>query len=65
VTKQDQALDLFNRGFNCSQSVAGAYAEDLGLKSADALRMAAALGGGIGRSGQTCGAVIGALMVLG
>jgi C_GCAxxG_C_C family probable redox protein len=27
--------------------------------------MAAAFGGGIGRSGQTCGAVTGALMVLG
>jgi C_GCAxxG_C_C family probable redox protein len=65
VTKKDDAVSLFNSGFNCSQSVAGAYAEDLGLKQADALKMAAAFGGGIGRSGQTCGAVTGALMVLG
>jgi C_GCAxxG_C_C family probable redox protein len=65
VTKKDQALALHSRGFNCSQSVAAVYADDLGLKSTDALRMAAAFGGGIGRSGQTCGAVTGALMVLG
>ena len=65
VTKKDEALALFNAGFSCSQAVAGAYAESLGVNQADALRMSAPLGGGIGRSGLTCGAVTGALMVLG
>lgn len=65
MAKKDDALALFNAGFSCSQAVAGAYAESLGVKKADALRMSAPLGGGIGRSGQTCGAVTGALMALG
>ncbi len=65
MAKKDEALALFDAGFSCSQAVAGAYAESLGVKQSDALRMAAPLGGGIGRSGQTCGAVTGALMVLG
>jgi C_GCAxxG_C_C family probable redox protein len=65
VAKKDEALALFNSGFNCSQSVAAAYAEDLGMSRSDVLRLSAAFGGGIGRTGQTCGAVSGALMVLG
>lgn len=65
MAKKDEALALFDAGFSCSQAVAGAYAEALGVNKDDALRMAAPLGGGIGRSGQTCGAVTGALMALG
>jgi C_GCAxxG_C_C family probable redox protein len=63
--KQEAALRLFDSGFNCSQSVCAALASDLGFSRADALRVAAAFGGGIGRSGATCGAVTGALMALG
>jgi C_GCAxxG_C_C family probable redox protein len=61
----DTALVIFGQGFSCSQSVLAAFAPDLGMERADALRVSAALGGGIGRSGGTCGAVTGALMALG
>jgi C_GCAxxG_C_C family probable redox protein len=59
------ALSSFGEGFNCSQSVLAAFAPDLGLDADAALRVSAAFGGGMGRTGGTCGAVTGALMVLG
>ena len=63
--KQETALQLHSRGFNCSQAVCAALAPDLGFTREEALRVSAALGGGIGRSGATCGAVMGALLALG
>ncbi len=65
MTKKSDALRTFDNGFNCSQAVFSAYAESLGLSRQDALRVAASFGGGIGRSGNTCGVVTGALMALG
>jgi len=59
------AADLFGRGYNCAQSVVGAYAAELGVPQDAALRMAAGFGGGIGRCGEVCGALTGATMVIG
>jgi C_GCAxxG_C_C family probable redox protein len=61
----DLALSRFNEGFSCSQSVLATFAPQLGLDLDAALRVSAAFGGGMGRLGHTCGAVTGALMVLG
>ena len=61
----DQALVHFEEGFNCSQSVFLAFAPTLGLDRETALRVAAPFGGGMGRTGETCGAVSGALMAIG
>ena len=61
----DLARSRFSEGFSCSQSVFAAFASDLGLEADAALRVSAAFGGGMGRTGGTCGAVTGALMVLG
>lgn len=63
--KADRAIALHGRGCNCAQSVLCAFAEDLGLGQEDALRIATGFGGGMGRTGGTCGAVTGAYMVLG
>ena len=65
MSRADLAVDCFEEGFNCSQAVVSAFAPELGLDRETALRVAAAFGGGIGRSGETCGAVSGALMVVG
>ena len=59
------AKERFAGGFNCAQSVFSAYAESFGISTEIALRMAAPLGGGMGREGEICGALSGALMVLG
>ncbi len=65
MTKREAASAWFAQGFSCSQSVLAAYAEDFGLDPEMALRVAGAFGGGMGRTGQVCGAVTGALMVIG
>ena len=65
MTREELAVQLFDQGFSCSQAVAAAGARDFGVDSETVLRLAGALGGGIARSGQTCGAVTGALMVIG
>ncbi|HPM25080.1 MAG TPA: C-GCAxxG-C-C family protein [Phycisphaerae bacterium] len=59
------ALARHTEGFNCSQSVLAAFAEELGLPLPTALRLAAPFGGGVGRRGEVCGAATGALLALG
>jgi C_GCAxxG_C_C family probable redox protein len=64
-TSVEDAAQNFSQGFNCSQAVFSAFAEQFGLDRETALKMASPFGGGIGRRGETCGAVTGALLVLG
>jgi C_GCAxxG_C_C family probable redox protein len=64
MSRRDEAIALFER-FNCAQSVLGAFGPDLGMPLPDCLRAAACFGAGLGRLGRTCGALTGALMVLG
>lgn len=60
-----QAVDLFERGYSCAQAIAIAFAPALGLEEDQAARVSTAFGaGGCGRAG-TCGAISGALMVIG
>ncbi len=60
----DQALERFSDGLNCTQAIAVTYGPDLGLDPEQALKMASAFGSGMG-TGETCGAVTGALMIIG
>jgi C_GCAxxG_C_C family probable redox protein len=64
MSKAELAVACFKEGFACSQAVFSTYAPDLGLDRETALKIAAAFGGGIARTGDICGAVSGALMVL-
>ena len=43
------AEQLFKQGYNCSQSVIGAYCEKLGLDFEMAMRLSSSFGGGMGR----------------
>ena len=61
----DKAARLFDKGCNCAQAVFVAYAEDFGIDRATALRMSAALGGGLGGMRETCGAVSAMALVAG
>ena len=65
MSNVEQAVATFGQGFNCAQAVVSAYAPSLGLDRALALKLAGPFGGGIGRRGDICGAVTGALMALG
>lgn len=60
-----EAVELFEQGFTCGQAVLAAFAGSHGLGREAALRVACAFGGGIARTGGTCGAVSGALMAIG
>jgi C_GCAxxG_C_C family probable redox protein len=63
--KAEKARALFSSGCNCAQSVLATYAEELGLDSGLALRVASGFGAGMGRLEKTCGAVTGAIMTIG
>jgi C_GCAxxG_C_C family probable redox protein len=65
MSKIAQAKDAFGAGYNCAQSVAIAYSPEYGVPSATMARIATAFGGGVSRSDSICGAVSGALMILG
>ncbi|NIP25150.1 MAG: hypothetical protein GWN67_17675 [Phycisphaerae bacterium] len=64
MDKIKEAVSAFKAGFNCSQAIMGIYGPEYGLSALDALRVSCGFGGGM-RRGDTCGAVTGALMVLG
>lgn len=61
---RQQARQLFAQEFNCGQSVAAAYADRMGIAQADILKLCAGFGGGIAGQQLTCGAVLGATMVI-
>ena len=61
----EKAVALFKEGYNCSQSVVAAFADQYGFTREQALRMSASFGGGIGRMRETCGAACGLFMLAG
>lgn len=68
MTTQDRiqkATALFKQGFNCAQSVAGAFADYYGIDEKTMLRLATGFGGGIGRMRETCGAACGMFILCG
>jgi C_GCAxxG_C_C family probable redox protein len=64
MTSVETAVDLFRGGCACSQAVLLAFAPRYGLDPDAAQRLACCFAGGMRRA-ETCGAVTGALMVLG
>lgn len=64
MSHADKAVEYYNSNFNCSQGVFSAFATELGIDERLALRIGTNFGGGE-RKGILCGAVAGALMVLG
>jgi C_GCAxxG_C_C family probable redox protein len=65
LTKAEKAKKQFAKGFSCAPAVFSTYSEQFGLEKELALKIACGFGGGIGRMGKTCGAVTGAVMVIG
>ncbi len=59
-----RALD-YDKLSGCSQAVLGALQETLGLGDGSSFKAATVLSGGVARRGETCGALLGALMALG
>lgn len=63
--RAEEVKKLFTEGYNCSQAVFAAYAEDLGLDKDIALKISSSFGGGMGKLREVCGAVTGMFMVAG
>ena len=60
----EKAIEYYSCNFNCTQGVFTTYATEHGIDEKLALKLATNFGGGA-RKGEMCGAVSGALMVLG
>jgi C_GCAxxG_C_C family probable redox protein len=65
MTKKDDAVTKFCDGLSCSQAVLSTFSAERGLDTELAIKVATGFGGGMGRQGHTCGAVTGAIMVIG
>jgi C_GCAxxG_C_C family probable redox protein len=65
MNRETTAVEYFRKKFNCSQSVLTVFGPEYGLSEDQCLKLSCAFGGGMGRQQHTCGAVTGALIVLG
>ena len=63
--RSERARQAFEQGYNCSQAVAVAYADVLGMDADAVATLVQPLGGGMGRLREVCGAVSGMTMVAG
>lgn len=61
----EKAANNFREGYNCAQSVLLAFANKVGLKEDEALKLASSFGGGMGRLREVCGAVSAMFMIAG
>lgn len=64
MSKSDKAKQLFMSGYNCSQAVAAAFAEEMNMDEALVKRLTTGFGGGIGRMREVCGTISGMAFVI-
>ena len=55
MTKQEKAIELHDRGCNCAQAVACAFAEEIGVPEETLFAAAEGFGLGMGGMEATCG----------
>jgi C_GCAxxG_C_C family probable redox protein len=65
MTNVERVLDLFRGDLNCSQAILTVFGEPFGMDRETARRLGRPFGAGMGRMAGTCGALTGAMMVLG
>ena len=61
----EKAVELFGKGYNCSQAVFCAFADKFGIDNETALRLSIGFGGGFGRLREVCGAFSGCTLLIG
>ncbi len=64
MSHKEKAVNYFSQNLHCSQAVLAAFAEECRITEEESLKLGSCFGGGM-RKGEVCGAVTGALMVLG
>lgn len=65
MNRKDRSEDLMMQGYNCAQAVIGAFDDVAGVAFEDLMCLGSSLGGGIGRSGELCGAANGMAVIFG
>lgn len=65
TARTKQAVETFYEGYNCAQSVFATYADCFGMDREMAFRMSSAMGAGVGRMREVCGAVSSMAMLAG
>lgn len=65
MKRKEKARSLFLSGYNCSQSVLGAFCDVVGMDFDSCMRLASPFGGGVARMRHICGTVSASLMVIG
>jgi len=65
MSESGKAAEVMGSGYNCAQAVSTTYGVKYGVPEETISRIASAFGGGISRTNNICGAVSGAVMVLG
>lgn len=60
-----KAMNLFENGYNCSQSVFLAFSDLYNMDTETALKISSSFGGGMGKLREVCGSVTGMFMVAG
>jgi C_GCAxxG_C_C family probable redox protein len=65
MTKSEDALACFRKWITCSSAVFSSFSEELGLDPETAKKLSCGFGAGISKTGNICGAVSGAIMVIG
>ena len=64
-TRVDKVAEKHKNGYNCAQAVACAYCDLVGIDEETMFRMTEGLGLGMGGMEGTCGAITGAVAVIG
>lgn len=64
ISKGELAKSYFMQGYNCSQSVALAFCNEMGFDESLVARLTIGFGGGMGRLREVCGAVSGMTFVI-
>ncbi len=65
MTKKELAVSLHDKKYNCAQSVACAFSEELGIDHALLFKLCEGFGFGMGCANGTCGAISGAVALIG
>ena len=65
MDRAKKALNLFNSGYNCAQAVAGVFSKETGIDKENLFKLTCGFGGGCSRTGQICGALSGAITIIG
>ena len=63
--RSQKSVQIFKEGYNCAQSVLGAFCDEIGMEFEDTMKLASSFGGGMGRMREVCGAVSALFMIAG